>query len=61
MLLQLISLVLDIIVTRPTDLAHSEYSSISNLLYKLLLNTILKLAAQTEYARVLRSFLFLLG
>lgn len=61
MLLQLISLALDIIVTRPTDPAHSEYGSISNLLYKLLLNAILKPAAQTEYARVLRSFLFLLG
>lgn len=57
--LQLISLALDIIVTRPTDPVHSEYSGISNLLHKLLLKAILKLAAQIEYARVLRSFLFL--
>lgn len=60
-LLQLISLVLDIIVIRPTDPAHSEYSGILQLLYKLLLNAILKLAALVEYTRILRGFQFPLG
>lgn len=60
-LLQLISLALDIIVTRPTDPAYSKYGSISQLLYKLLLDAILKLAALVEYTRVLRGFQFPLG
>lgn len=59
--LQLISPALDIIVTRPTDPAHSEYGSISTLLHKLLLEAILKPAAQIKYARILRSFPFLPG
>lgn len=60
-LLQLISLVLDIIVTRPTDPTYSKYSSILQLLYKLLLDAILKLAALIEYTYILRRFQFPLG
>lgn len=60
-LLQLISLALDIIVIRLTDPAHSEYSGILQLLYKLLLNAILKLAALVKYTRILRGFQFPLG
>lgn len=60
-LLQLISLVLDIIVIRPTDPAYSEYSGILQLLYKLLLNAILKPAALVKYTCILRGFQFPLG
>lgn len=51
-----ISPALDIIRSRPSDPAHSEYGGITKLLHILLMNAILTPVAQKEYTAVLRSF-----
>lgn len=47
---------LDIILSRPPDPAYSEYNSLSQLLYNLLLKAELSSNTQIEYAKLLRNF-----
>lgn len=56
-----ILLALDIIQTRPSDPAYSEYQGLTSIMYYLLLDGILTLKVGDQYAAVLRTFLFLLG
>lgn len=56
--LQRIVLALDVILTRPSDPAHSELKGIANLLHKLLIKAILTKQAKREYSAILRSFPF---
>lgn len=51
-----ISPALDIILTRPSDPAHSEYGGITKQLHLLLMNAILTIPSQREYADQLRKF-----
>jgi hypothetical protein len=53
-----ISPALDIILSRPSDPAHSEYQGLSRIMHNLLLDTILIKAAGREYAAKLRCFPF---
>jgi hypothetical protein len=50
--------VLDIILTRPSDPAHSEFQGLAKLLYSLLYNAILTESAKKEYTQILRVFPF---
>lgn len=52
---------LDIILSRPADLAHSEYNGLSQLMHNLLIKAELLLVAQIEYAKLLRNFLLPAG
>ena len=52
---------LDIILTRPSDPAHSEYAGLCKQLYHLLLETILTVAGATAYVTALRSWPFAPG
>ena len=52
---------LDIITTRPSDPAHSEYAGICKQLHHLLIDAILTPTASREYAIVLRSWPFAPG
>lgn len=52
---------LDLIVTCPSDPAHSEYAGISKQLHSLLINVILSKAGTQRYGVELRKFLFPLG
>jgi hypothetical protein len=54
--LRIITPALDLIMTRPSDPAHSEYGGIIKLIHLLLINAVLKKLAALEYARVLRKF-----
>jgi hypothetical protein len=45
---------LDIIMSRPSDPAHSEFGGVSKLIHELLVDAILTPAAQKKYAAVLR-------
>lgn len=56
--LKKVSPVLDVILTRPLDLAHSKYNSISQLLHSLLINSILTPKASRSYTKILQNFLF---
>ena len=49
---------LDIITTRPSDPAHSEYGGISKCMHQLLMGAILTIAAQKMYTLELRKFPF---
>lgn len=51
----------DIIVTRLGDPVYSEYSSLSRMLYNLLIEGVLTLSAAKEYVSLLRIFPFLLS
>ena len=53
-----ISPALDIIETRPSDPAHSEYAGLTKQLHTLLIETILLPAAAKKYSAVLRKFPF---
>jgi hypothetical protein len=53
-----ISPALDILLSRPSDPAHSEYQGLARLMHSLLLDTVLTTASGKEYAAVLRSFPF---
>lgn len=56
-----ISPISNLIVTRPRDLAYSEYSGLSRMLYSLLIKGVLLLAIAKEYIVLLRTFPFLLS
>lgn len=56
--LRIISSALDIILTRSSDSAHSEYDDIIKLLHILLVSTILTDAISKTYEDQLRSFSF---
>jgi hypothetical protein len=56
--LERIVLALDIILTRPSDPAYSEFQGLAKLLYSLLCDTILTEATKKEYIQILRIFLF---
>jgi len=58
MALSKISPALDLIQTRPSDPAHSEYNGLSNMMHSVLLEAILTAPAANAYAAVLRSFPF---
>lgn len=47
---------LDLILTRPSDPAHSEYAGITKQLHLLLMNAILTIPCQKQYADELRKF-----
>ena len=49
---------LDILLSRPSDPAHSEYQGLASLMHNLLLDTVLTSAAGREYAAMLRTFPF---
>jgi hypothetical protein len=49
---------LDIILTRPSDPAHSEFQGLAKLLHGLLYNAILTESAKKEYTQILRVFPF---
>lgn len=51
-----ISPALDIILSRPSDPAHSEYGGITKLAHLLLMNAILTPTAQMQYRALLRGF-----
>ena len=53
-----ISPALDLILTRPGDPAHSEYSGIGKLMHEMLLQGILTVSGAKSYARCLRQFPF---
>lgn len=53
-----ISPALDIILTRPSDPAHSEFQGITRLMHEMLLSSILSASAAKEYNAVLRRFPF---
>ena len=53
-----ISPALDIILSRPSDPAHSEYNGLTRIMHNLLLDTILTPAAAKSYAATLCSFPF---
>jgi len=56
--LQTISPALDIILSRPSNLAHSEFGGIAKLAHQLLIDAVLTKSAAQSYARTLRSFPF---
>lgn len=53
-----ISSILDILVTRSSDFAHSKYSDITKQLHFLLMNAILISQAQKSYSEQLRKFFY---
>jgi hypothetical protein len=54
--LRMITPALNLILTRPSDPAHSEYGGITKQVHLLLINAVLTKPAALEYAQVLRKF-----